>query len=181
MWSNQFTLRSPQTAPDMPLQACRHGGQPPQSSGTILDFGACTPFMVVHVREVPSSNWDQSMVQDVRVTVLVTDSNSGIGKVCAQQPAKRDTHVILSGRNKARGDAAAAESGRPEGRPTSLPPTRRTQPRPRPLRDNPPTRRRPRRRPAQQRRAVPFAPIRDLHLLVRAGRGVRSARASAGL
>ena len=81
---------------------------------------------------------DQPMVQDVRVTVLVTDSNSGIGKVCAQQPAKRGIHVILSGRNKARGDAASAESGRPEGRPTSLPPTRRTQPRPRPLRDNPP-------------------------------------------
>ena len=42
-------------------------------------------------------------------TALVTGSNSGLGKVVAQQPAGRRAHVILSGRDKDRGDAAAAE------------------------------------------------------------------------
>jgi thioredoxin reductase len=42
-------------------------------------------------------------------TALVTGSNSGIGKVAAQQLAERGAHVILSGRDKARGDATAAE------------------------------------------------------------------------
>jgi NAD(P)-dependent dehydrogenase (short-subunit alcohol dehydrogenase family) len=37
-------------------------------------------------------------------TALVTDSNSGIGKVVAQQLAEPGAHVILSGRDKARGD-----------------------------------------------------------------------------
>ena len=43
-------------------------------------------------------------------TALVTGSNSGTGKVVAQQLAERGAHVILSGRDKARGDATAAET-----------------------------------------------------------------------
>src|SRR2546427_6673684 len=42
-------------------------------------------------------------------TALVTGGSSGIGKVVAQQLAGRGAHVILGGRDKARGDAAAAE------------------------------------------------------------------------
>src|SRR5258708_35540171 len=50
------------------------------------------------------------MMQDFAgKTALVTGSNSGIGKVAAQQLAERGAHVILSGRDKAPGDAAAAE------------------------------------------------------------------------
>jgi thioredoxin reductase (NADPH) len=50
------------------------------------------------------------MMQDFAgKTALVTGSNSGIGKVVAQQLAERGAHVILSGRDKARGDATAAE------------------------------------------------------------------------
>jgi len=50
------------------------------------------------------------MMQDFAgKTALVTASNSGIGKIVAQQLAGRGAHVILSGRDKARGDAAAAE------------------------------------------------------------------------
>lgn len=44
-------------------------------------------------------------------TALVTGSNSGLGKVAAQQPAERGAHVIPSDRQKARGDAAAADEG----------------------------------------------------------------------
>ncbi len=43
-------------------------------------------------------------------TALVTGSNSGTGKAAAQQLAERGAHVILSGRDKARGDATAAET-----------------------------------------------------------------------
>jgi thioredoxin reductase (NADPH) len=50
------------------------------------------------------------MMQDFAdKTALVTGSNSGTGKAAAQQLAERGAHVILSGRDKARGDAAAAE------------------------------------------------------------------------
>jgi thioredoxin reductase (NADPH) len=42
-------------------------------------------------------------------TALVTGSDSGTGKAAAQQLAERGAHVILSGRDTARGDAAAAE------------------------------------------------------------------------
>ena len=42
-------------------------------------------------------------------TALVT-GNSGTGKAATQQLAERGAHVILSGRDKARGDAAAAET-----------------------------------------------------------------------
>ena len=42
-------------------------------------------------------------------TALVT-GNSGTGKAAAQQLAERGAHVIPSGRDKARGDAAAAET-----------------------------------------------------------------------
>ena len=51
------------------------------------------------------------MMQDFAgTTALVTGGNSGPGKVAAQQPAERGAHVILSGRDKARGDATAAET-----------------------------------------------------------------------
>jgi NAD(P)-dependent dehydrogenase (short-subunit alcohol dehydrogenase family) len=50
------------------------------------------------------------MTQDfVGKTALVTGSNSGIGKVVAQQLAERGAHVILHGRDQVRGDAVAAE------------------------------------------------------------------------
>ena len=42
-------------------------------------------------------------------TALVTGSTSGTGKVAAQRPAGRGAHLILSGPDEARGDAAAAE------------------------------------------------------------------------
>jgi NAD(P)-dependent dehydrogenase (short-subunit alcohol dehydrogenase family) len=43
-------------------------------------------------------------------TALVTGGSSGTGKATAQQLAGRGAPMILSGRDKARGDAAAAES-----------------------------------------------------------------------
>ena len=43
-------------------------------------------------------------------TALVTGSTSGTSKVVAQPLAERGAHVILSGRDKARGDATAAET-----------------------------------------------------------------------
>jgi NAD(P)-dependent dehydrogenase (short-subunit alcohol dehydrogenase family) len=42
-------------------------------------------------------------------TALVTGSNSGIGKVVAQQLAQGGAHVILHGRDQARGEAVSAE------------------------------------------------------------------------
>ena len=42
-------------------------------------------------------------------TALVTGSNSGPGKVAAQQPAGRGAHIMPSGPDKARGATAAAE------------------------------------------------------------------------
>src|SRR5215510_12296902 len=51
------------------------------------------------------------MMQDFAgKTALVTGSTSGTSKVVAQQPAERGAHVILSSRDKARGDATAAET-----------------------------------------------------------------------
>ncbi len=50
------------------------------------------------------------MIQDFAgKTALVTGSNSGTGKVVAQQPAERAAHMMPSGPDRARGDAAAAE------------------------------------------------------------------------
>ena len=43
-------------------------------------------------------------------TALVTGGSSGTGKAAAQQLAGRGSPMILSGRDKARGDATAAET-----------------------------------------------------------------------
>jgi NAD(P)-dependent dehydrogenase (short-subunit alcohol dehydrogenase family) len=51
------------------------------------------------------------MMQDFAgKTARVTGSTSGTGKAAAQQLAGRGAHVILGGRDKARGDATAAET-----------------------------------------------------------------------
>ena len=42
-------------------------------------------------------------------TALVTGSTSGTGNAAAEQSAGRGAHLILSGPDTARGDAAAAE------------------------------------------------------------------------
>jgi NAD(P)-dependent dehydrogenase (short-subunit alcohol dehydrogenase family) len=49
-------------------------------------------------------------------TALVTGSNSGIGKAVARQLAERGAHVIVSGRDKDRGDATVAEIRAASGR-----------------------------------------------------------------
>src|SRR5258708_30779381 len=41
-------------------------------------------------------------------TALVTGSNSGIGRVVAEQLAARGAHVIVTGRDKARGEETVA-------------------------------------------------------------------------
>jgi short-subunit dehydrogenase len=42
-------------------------------------------------------------------TALITGSTSGIGRAVAEQLAARGTHVIVSGRDKTRGDTAMAK------------------------------------------------------------------------
>ena len=51
------------------------------------------------------------MMQDFAgKTALAAGSNSGTGKVAAQQPAERGIHMMPSGPDTARGDAPAAET-----------------------------------------------------------------------
>src|SRR5260370_10911980 len=100
----------------MPLQAGRHGGQPPRPGepGLILELTLHSRSAMIVECSVQKFG-DQSMMQDFAgKTALVTGSNSGIGKVVAQQLAGRGARVILSGRDKARGDAAAAQIRLPD-------------------------------------------------------------------
>src|SRR5262245_24095596 len=78
-----------------------------------LDFEVDTPLETLHNYGVFSSKirGDQSVMRVFAgETALVTGSNSGTGKVVAQQLAERGAHMILSGRDKARSDATAAET-----------------------------------------------------------------------
>jgi NAD(P)-dependent dehydrogenase (short-subunit alcohol dehydrogenase family) len=49
-------------------------------------------------------------------TALITGSTSGIGRAVAEQLAARGAHVIVSGRDKARGDNAAVGGSETEFR-----------------------------------------------------------------
>jgi NAD(P)-dependent dehydrogenase (short-subunit alcohol dehydrogenase family) len=49
-------------------------------------------------------------------TALITGSTSGIGRAGAEQFAARGAHVIISGRDKTRGDAVVAMSRGPRTR-----------------------------------------------------------------
>ncbi|MDT5058882.1 MAG: hypothetical protein QOF66_7248 [Mycobacterium sp.] len=57
------------------------------------------------------------MSQDlVGQTALITGSTSGIGRAVAEQLAARGAHIIVSGRDKARGDTVVAEIRNTGGR-----------------------------------------------------------------
>jgi NAD(P)-dependent dehydrogenase (short-subunit alcohol dehydrogenase family) len=48
-------------------------------------------------------------------TIVVTGANSGIGKACATELARRGAHVVMTARDKARGEAARDEIRRASG------------------------------------------------------------------
>lgn len=56
------------------------------------------------------------------LTALITGSTSGIGRATAVTLAERGAHVLVSGRDAERGEAAVAQIPPPAARPTSSPP-----------------------------------------------------------
>src|SRR5438034_5791622 len=96
----------------MPLQAARHGGQPPQPRGLALILELTLHSLARIIMECPVQKFGgQPVMQDFAgKPALVTGSNSGPGKVAAQQLARRGAHVIRRGRDTARGAAPAGET-----------------------------------------------------------------------